>query len=380
MDGCDVIVVGAGPIGLEVAWALKSEGLRVVNIEAGGIASTIGWWAPGTRFFSSPERIAIAGVPLVTAGQEKATREEYLAYLRGVVLQFGLEVRTFERVVAVERTADGFVVRTMHSTHGVGGPEEAASEDDRHRGSQASRHQVPTHGSPSEQGRAVAPREHRARRVVMAVGDMQRPRMLGVRGEELAHVSHYFQDPHRYVGRRVLIVGGKNSAVEAAIRCCRVGARVTVSYRGTEFDERRVKYWLLPELKGLIREGRIGFVPGTTVEEIREEVVALRRADGGWVEVAADDVLLLTGYVMDGGLLEAAGVEMVGAERRPRFEAGTMETNVPGLYVAGTATAGTQERHRVFIENCHVHAERIAGAVMGRSAKVGERVWGEAES
>jgi thioredoxin reductase (NADPH) len=366
MDGYDVIVVGAGPIGLEVAWALRREGLSVVNIEAGGVGATIGWWAPGTRFFSSPERIAIAGVPLVTAGQEKATREEYLAYLRGVVVQFGLEVRTFERATAVERSAEGFVVRTVPSAHGVGGPEEGGSHEERHQGSEASRHQ--------------GGREYRARRVVMAVGDMQRARMLGVRGEELGHVSHYFQDPHRYVGRRVLIVGGKNSAVEAAIRCCRVGAQVMMSYRGAELDALRVKYWLLPELKGLIKEGRISFVPETLVEEIREEVVVLRRADGGWVEVPADDVLLLTGYVMDGALLEGAGVEMVGEERRPRFDGGTMETNVPGLFVAGTAVAGSQERHRVFIENCHVHAERIAGAVMGRGVRVGEREWGEAES
>jgi thioredoxin reductase (NADPH) len=213
MEARDVLVVGAGPIGIEVAWALSREGVRVVNVEAGAIGATMGWWAPGTRFFSSPERIAVAGVPLVTERQEKATREEYLAYLRGVVLQFGLEVRTFERVVGVEREGEGFVVRTLRSAHGVGGSEEEREE--RHRVSKASRHQV-------------MEREHRARRVVMAVGDMQRARRIGVRGEGLPHVSHYFQDPHRYAGRRVVIVGGRNSAVEAAIRCVRAGAVVTI--------------------------------------------------------------------------------------------------------------------------------------------------------
>jgi thioredoxin reductase (NADPH) len=116
------------------------------------------------------------------------------------------------------------------------------------------------------------------------------------------------------------------------------------------------------------------------VEESRGDSVVVRRGLAERMEVGADDVLLLTGYVMDGSLLESAGVEMVGKERRPRFEAGTMETNVPGLFVAGTAVAGSQERHRVFIENCHVHAERIAGAVTGRGAGAGERVWGEEES
>lgn len=361
----DVVIIGAGPIGLEVAWAVRREGVSAVNIEAGAIGATMGWWAPETRFFSSPERIAIAGVPLVTLGQEKATREEYLAYLRGVVLQFGLEVRTFERVIEIARDGGGFAIRAIRSTHGVGGPEEAGEE--RHPGGKASGHQGPV-------------REYRAQRVVMAVGDMHRARLLGVPGEGLPHVSHYFQAPHRYAGRRLLIVGGRNSVVEAAIRCRRAGARVTISYRRAMFDERRVKYWLLPEIKGLIKEDKIGFLPETEVEEIGDQRVTLRRGLTERPEVEADDVLLLTGYVMDGALLESAGVEMVGPERRPRFDPRTMETNVPGLFVAGTATAGSQERHRVFIENCHAHAERIAAAVTGTAVRVREREWAEAES
>lgn len=214
----------------------------------------------------------------------------------------------------------------------------------------------------------------------MAIGDMHRPRMLGVPGEGLPLASHYFRDPHRYFGRRVVIVGGKNSAVEAAIRCWRVGARVTIAYRRAEFDERRVKYWLMPELKGLIKEGRIAFIPEAEVEAIAADRVVLRRGLSERVEVEADDVLLLTGYEMDGSVLEAAGVEMVGPERRPRFEPRTMETNAPGLFVAGTAVAGSQERHRVFIENCHGHAEKIAAAVLGRAPRAFETVYGEAEA
>jgi thioredoxin reductase (NADPH) len=227
--------------------------------------------------------------------------------------------------------------------------------------------------------RPTGEHQYEAAKVVAAIGDMHRPRMLGVRGENLPHVSHYLADPHRYFGRRVLIVGGKNSAVEAAIRLHRVGAAVTISYRRDGFDADRIKYWLLPEIRGLIKSGHVAFHPRTVPAMIERDAVVLApvRETGDLFEpdvmaqrqnVAADDVLLLTGYEMDASLLEAAGVELAGDQRAPRFDPRTMETNVPGLYVAGTATAGTQKRFRVFIENCHDHAQRIASHILGRAA------------
>ncbi len=355
VEHSDVIVVGAGPIGIEVAAALRREGLSVIQFEAGRIGATMEWWAPGTQFFSGPERIAICGVPLVTANQGKATREEYLAYLRQVVGAMRLEIRTGRRVVEIKkdgagaRDGDGFGVM-------VDGP----------RG-------VERYG---------------ARKVVVAMGDMHRPRRLGpdgVPGEDLPQVSHYFEDPHRYFGRKVLIVGGRNSAAEAAIRLYRVGATVAMSYRREWFDEGRIKYWLMPELKSLIKSGAIGWYPSTCVMEIGRERVTLCGAGANGepegaacAQVEADDVLLLIGYEMDGTLLAKAGVELL--ERgRPRFDAETMETNVPGLFVAGTATAGTQQRFTVFIENCHEHGERIAAAIAGRAVREREGVVGAAE-
>jgi thioredoxin reductase (NADPH) len=343
MEAAAVAIVGAGPIGLEVHWALRQAGLAALHFDAGQIGATMEWWAPGTRFFSSPERIAICGAPLVTAGQEKATREEYLAYLRGVVRQFELPVRAFERVTAIEPRGEGhgFLIRTR-----------AQGED----------------------------RTYGAERVVVAIGDMHRARLLGVPGEDLPHVSHYFQEPHRYFGRRIVIVGGKNSAVEAAIRCWRVGAHVSISYRRAELDPERVKYWLLPEIRGLIKAGAIGWWPSSEVRAIGEKCVVLRTASGAEQDIAADEVLLLTGYEMDGSLLAAAGVELVGEGRAPKFNPRTMETNVPGLYVAGTAVAGTQSRFRWFIENCHGHGAKIAGHVSGREVEVEDRVEGMPES
>jgi thioredoxin reductase (NADPH) len=329
------VIIGAGPIGLEVAWALQREGLAPIVLDAGVIGATINWWAPGTRFFSSPERIAICGVPLLTPSQEKATREEYLTYLRAVATQFRLEVRTFERVTDIERGEAGFVVRSET---------------------------------------AAGIHTYAASHVVCAIGDMHRPRLLGIPGEDQVNVSHYFPDPHRFYGRRVLIVGGKNSAVEAAIRCYRAGAQVTMSYRRAEFNEKHVKYWLLPELKGLIKDGSVRFLPRTMPVGIERNTVTFAGVDDDFQPTSDrtaaefDDVLLLVGYEMDASLLTRAGVELHGVQQAPVYNPRTMETGVAGLYVAGTATAGTQSRFRVFIENSHEHAHRIAAHVMGRSA------------
>ena len=327
----DTLIVGAGPVGLEVAAALKRDAADYLHVDAGQVGQTMSWWAPGTRFFSSPERIAIAGVPLVTAGQEKATREEYLAYLRGVAGQFDLRVRTFERVEGIE----------------AGGP---------------SRFHART--------RTAAGRncEYAAKNIVLAIGDMHRPRMLGAPGEDLPHVSHYLREPHEYFRRRVLIVGGRNSAVEAAIRLYRAGAEVTICCRGERFDPQRIKYWLLPEMEWLIKERKVGWMPRTEVVRIETGGVRVRPVGGGTeLEVGAETVLLLTGYVQDPTLFQMCGVELVGQQASPRHDPVTMQTNVPGLYVAGTATAGTQSRFRVFIENCHLHGARIAAAIAGRS-------------
>ncbi len=323
----DVFVVGAGPIGLELAVALKRRNVDCIQVDAGQIGHTISWYPTAARFFSSPERIAIAGVPIMTVDQTKATKEEYLAYLRGIVVQFDLPVRTYERVIGLEKAGDRFLVRTE-----------------------------------SRSGTA----EFRAKRVVLAVGDMARPRRLGIPGEDLPHVSHYFTDPHPYFRRQLVIVGGKNSAVEAAIRCHRTGARVAISYRNVALPVKSVKYWLLPEIESFIRQGHVDFFPGTVPERITETAITLRSlSTGESIEEPADFVLLLTGYEADTSLFTMAGVPLEGENRGPVHDPDTMETTVPGLYVAGTAAAGTQNRFRLFIENAHVHVDRIVAAVTG---------------
>lgn len=349
-NGADVAIIGAGPIGIELAAGLRQGGARVVHLEAGSIGATMQWWAPGTRYFSSPERIEIAGVPLITPNQDKATREEYMAYLRGVMRQFALPIHTFTRVVNVERDGDGFVLNTVPSRRGVGGPAELTD-----------------HRTPEATGENLPVTRFRAKNIVLAIGNMHMPRMIDVPGEDLPHVSHYLADPHMYYDRRVVIVGGKNSAVEAAIRLYRVGAHVTMSYRGEQFDTRRVKYWLRPELEWLIDKGWVGFHPRTVVCRIGHDAIELADIDdpSKRSRVDADNVLLLTGYMQCGDLFDQLGVERRGETRAPVFDTETMRTNVEGVYVAGTAAGGSQTRARLFIENSHVHVERIVRTLIG---------------
>ncbi len=343
MRETDTVIIGAGPIGIELAAALKRAGMDYLHLEAGQIGATMQWWAPGTRYFSSPERIAIAGVPLVVADQEKANREHYLNYLRTVVGTFGLDIETYTRVVRIERHSGSFTLRCARSYHGVGGPRETGRV---------------IYETTPEMG-------VNARRIVLAIGDMHRPRMLGITGEDLLHVSHYLREVHRYANQRVLIVGARNSAVEAAIRLFRAGARVTMSYRGAWFDKERIKYWLYPEIEYLIKKDKIAFLPHSNLEEITP-LHARLTTPGQAHAVAADFVLLLTGYEQDPTLFDQLGVELIGEERKPRHDLKTMETNVPGVYVAGTAAAGSQRRTKVFIETSHVHIDRIVAALQGR--------------
>jgi thioredoxin reductase (NADPH) len=331
----EVAVVGGGPIGLELVAALAEINLEYRLFEAHQIGHTISTWPRHTHFYSTAERIAVAGVPIPIVDHEHVTGEQYLAYLRAVAQQFDLRVNTYERVTAVEPYDGAFRLRTETRT---------------------------------------GEREYESHHVVLATGDMNLVNKLGIPGEDLPHVTHRLDNPHRYFRQRLLVVGGGNSALEFAARCWRAGAEVTLSYRRAKFSPLFVKSRLMEDFRTLTREEKITFLPRTVPVEIGPTSVRLARTRNGepvdreHIEHPTDFVLLCTGYAADLSLFEEAGVAFEGPPGKvPQFEPDTMETNVPGLYVAGTAASGQQARHKLFIETSHHHVTKIVKKISGRT-------------
>jgi len=339
----EVAVIGAGPIGIELAVALKREGIDYIQFDRGQIAHTISWFPSMMRFFSSSDRISISGVNIPSSDQSKCTKEEYLAYLRGIVLQFDLDIHNYENVTSVEpQKGGGFILKTK--SFGL-------------------------------------KRSYKAKKVVLVTGGTHEPRYLDIPGEDLQHVSHYFEDPHKYFQRKLLIVGGKNSAVETALRCHHAGANVTLSYRGNQLKKKSVKYWILPEFMGLANRGEIRYLSDTVPKSITTGTVVLtNNKTGEDFEVYADFVLLLTGYKADMSIFKKAGVSLGKYDEAPVIDERTMESNIPGLYVAGTAVAGTQGSYKIFIENCHIHVDRILASLTGKKPPGSEHTYKDLES
>lgn len=330
----EVIIIGAGPIGIELAIALQRAGVDYLLIEARQIGDAVSRWPAETHFYSTPEHVALAGVPVHTGDQLPISGEQYLAYLRMLVEMFDLQMHNYEPVTSVRRDTDRFIVHTAHR---------------------------------------AGPRQYAARYVVAATGGMTRPRLLNIPGEELPHVTHYFPGPHRYFRTRVLVVGGRNSALETALRCWRAGAQVTLSYRRPAFDFDVVKPHLAMDISDRLRKDEITFYPATVPEEITPTEVTLapvagREEPGAGVGIrlATDFVVICTGFEADMGLLQTAGVMLQGPERAPVYNPETMESNISGLFVAGTAAGGTQRRFVHFISTSHDHVARIVGALTGR--------------
>ncbi len=329
----EVAIIGAGPIGIELAVALQRAGVGFIQFDAQQIGYTLSWWPRETYFFSTTERIELAGIPIPSTSQGRVTGEEYLAYLRSLVEQFDLPIQTYEPVVDIRKQADSYLLVT----------------------------QTPT-----------GKNQYLASKVVVAIGDMHGPNMLNIPGEDLPHVDHYFVDPHKYFRQKLLVVGGRNSAVEAALRCWRAGAEVTLSYRRAEFDEKSVKHFILPDLLAQIELGTIKFLPETVPVEITPTHARLKNADSTHIEHPVDFVLMQIGYVGDMTLFEQAGVNLIGPGRGPEHNIDTMETNVPGIYVAGTAAGGERkQKYSYFIENCHIHVARIVHHLTGEWPEVG---------
>jgi bacillithiol disulfide reductase len=321
----DVIVVGAGPAGLATAIAATRNDLDCQIIEKGALVNSLLHYPTEMVFFTTPELMEIGGLPFVSP-YDKPTRLEALRYYRRVTDVFKLDILFDEAVLAVARDVH-FVVDTL-STRGVR-------------------------------------RSFHARFVVIASGAYDFANMLGVPGEDLPHVSHYYTQPHPYFRKRVVVVGGKNSAAEAALDLFRAGAHVTLVHRRAALGE-GIKYWVKPDIENRIREGSIAARFETQVIEIRPTSV-LVTSKGERDEIPADAVFLLTGYGADTTLMRNAGVELHPETCGPVHDPLTFETNVPGLYVAGSVVAGKRSG-TVFVENGRFHGQQVIECILKSAA------------
>lgn len=319
-NGMELIIIGGGPIGIACGLEAQKAGIPYLILEKGPIVNSLYNYPANMQFFSSSERLEIDGIPFISK-EAKPKRDEALEYYRRIVTSNRLNIHLFEKVLSVRHEAGGFVVET-----------------DRAR--------------------------YRPRYVVIATGFYDLPNRLGVPGENLPKVSHYYKDPHYYACRKVAVVGASNSAVDAALECWRKGAEVTMVVRGPEIGQ-RVKYWVRPDILNRIGEGSIRAFFNSTVTEILEGEIRLQTPEGPTV-LPNDFVLALTGYRPDFDFLEAAGISLSKDEKRlPEYHPETMETNVRGLYLAGVICGG-METHKWFIENSREHARQIIADLLRR--------------
>jgi thioredoxin reductase (NADPH) len=321
----DVLVIGAGPVGLACAIEAKREGLDACVIEKGALVNSLVGYPANMEFFSTPELIEIGGYPFPVQGY-KPTREEAIEYYRSVAQREALDIRLYERVLELRGSRGDFTVVTTRDAHA-------------------------------------------ARHVVVSTGFFDQPNRMNVPGEDLPRVTHYYREPFAYVRQKVAVIGAKNSAAKAALDCYRHGAQVTMIVRSDELSD-KIKYWIKPDLENRIKEGSIKALFNTAVEEIRESSIVVSTPDGTR-EIENDWVIAATGYQPDFEFLEAIGLGFRDdGFRTPSYDDATFETTRPGVYIAGTVCGGYQTS-RWFIENGRFHARQIAKHISsGRAEKL----------
>jgi thioredoxin reductase (NADPH) len=309
----DVVIIGAGPIGLACGIEARRRNLSHLIIEKGCLVNSIFNYPTNMTFFSTSDRLEIGDVPFISHGN-KPTRREALEYYRRVAASWKLNVKTYEEVLSVEGTSDDFLINTTLG-------------------------------------------DYRARRIIVATGYYDNPNLLNVPGETLAHVKHYYDEPHPYTMKRVTVVGAGNSAVDVALELFRVGAEVTMIIREPALKE-GIKYWVKPDIENRIKEGSIKAHFNSEILEITGELVRFKTT-GGEERIPCDFVFAMTGYHPDFSFLKKIQIQLENDEFfTPVYNPETYETSREGIYMAGVVCGG-METSKLFIENSREHSEAI---------------------
>ncbi|NEY71256.1 YpdA family putative bacillithiol disulfide reductase [Bacillus mesophilus] len=322
----DVIIVGGGPCGLSAAIALKEQGYNPLIIEKGNIVNAIYHYPTHQTFFSTSEKLEIGEVPFITENR-KPVRSQALAYYRRVVLKKELRINTYEEVNSIQKENEGqFSVRST---------------------TKAGEH-----------------KSYQAKYIVIATGYYDHPNYLNIPGENLGKVFHYFKEAHPYFNKDVTVIGGKNSAIDAALEFEKVGARVTVIYRGSDYSP-SIKPWILPEFESLVKHGKIVMHFNASVIEITNDSVMYEQ-EGKKYTIKNDFVFAMTGYHPDHTFLRKMGIMIDSESGRPQYNSETMETNINGIFIAGVIAAGNNA-NEIFIENGRFHGGLIAKSIKNKS-------------
>ena len=318
MQRLDVLIVGAGPIGLACGIEAEKHGLNYLIVEKGVLTNSLFNYPVNMTFFSTSEKLEMGGIPFMSINKQP-NRPEALEYYRRIAKHYQLKIHLYEEITTLTQLDDGFMVESSKDKYLV-------------------------------------------EKIILATGFYDLPNMMNVPGENLTKVTHYYKEPWPYIGQKVIVVGGGNSGVDVALETWRKGADVTLVIKEAQID-RTVKYWVLPDIENRIKEGSIKAYFNSTIKEIREEEVVIQTPDGEKV-LPNDFVLAMTGYRPNYALLDQLGVQLtLDEKRRPCFDDSSQESNVPGLYLAGVVCGGLNTRE-FFIENTIDHARAIFEDIM----------------
>lgn len=323
MEILDVLIIGAGPIGLNCALEAEKNGLSYVIIEKGTIVNSLYNYPLYMRFFSTADKLEIAEIPFITTSP-KPGRQDALEYYQGIARQKALKIKLYEKVLNISKN-ELFEIQTSKA-------------------------------------------KYLAENVIIATGFYDIPNLLNIPGENLPKVKHYYTEPYPYANQKVVIIGASNSAVDAALETYRKGAEVTMIIKGSEISK-SVKYWVKPDIENRIAEGSIKGYFNAEMIEIKENSVIFKDELGKIHEIKNDFVLAMTGYLPNFEFLKDSGIDLKGDSLVPAYNAETMETNVKNLYLAGVVCGG-KDTHLWFIENSRIHANMIVKHILSKNIKI----------